>query len=227
MDPADDLIARCAGTAVESTLPPPEPWHLPNSRARGFDFTGQRPQPFAATKPGDDERARRLREFNDLMAQAQMRMFPPHLYPPLLSAPYILRAEQTIALAGAGVHRARVLDWTVPNGGAFTVQELHLRANAGGVASGVGFTIDRNGQRVFSGDELRTRHPDASESVQPPILSLAGGDTATAWITSPFAVTFLSGERVTIDATCARAAGLTLTLHLQLRGYTYPSEQTR
>jgi hypothetical protein len=227
MDPADDLIARCAGTPVESPLAPPEPWPLPNSRARGYDFAGQRPQPFTKATPVDQERARRVREFNELLGQAYGKMFPPHLYPPLLSAPYILRAEQTIPLIDDGVHRDRVLNWTVPNGSAFTVQELHLRANAGGVACGVGFIITRNSQRVFSGDELRTRHPDTSESVQPPILPLSDGDASTAWITSPFAVSFLAGERIGIDITCARAASLILTLHLQLRGYTYPSEQTR
>ena len=125
------------------------------------------------------------------------------------------------------MHRDKVLHWTVPKGSAFTVQEMHLRANAGGLACGVGFTIERNAQRMFSGDELRTRHPDASESVQPPILSLAGGDSATAWITAPFTATFLAGERIGIDVTGAHAVSLTLTLHLQLRGYIYPSEQTR
>jgi hypothetical protein len=226
-DPADSLLDGCARSAVLSPLAAPSAWPLPNTRARDYDFAGQAPPPLAAAAPDDADRARRQQEFNDLLAAAQARMFPPHLYPPLRSAPYILRADETVALPASAVHRAVLLDWTVPAGTAFTVQELHLRAHTGGVACAVGFTIDRNQQRVFAGDELRTLHPDGAESVQPPILPLAGGDPATAWITAPCAVTFLSGERVTLTAVATPVAALTLTLHLQLRGYTYPSEDSR
>lgn len=225
-DPADDLIARCAESPLASPVAPPEPWARPNTVARRFGFDAQEPRRFEPGTAADAERARRLQEFNDLLGAAYQRMFPPHLYPPLRSEPYMLRANLGATLPGAGTTTTRILDHVQPDGSAFTVQECHLRANAGGAACQVGFIVTRGEARLFSGDELRTRNPDGSHSVQPPILPIAATD-GTVWITSPFTVTVLPGERIGIAVSCVRTGPVTLTLHLQLRGYRYPSEQTR
>jgi hypothetical protein len=220
LDPADRLGA-CLDTPIvdPGRLPVPQGWPLPNSTARRFDFDQAVPSPAAPAPGGDPEAAR----FADLLKQAHYRMFPPHLYPPLLSEPYILRAQMRAAYTGTGRLSERVLAWACPSGRAFAIQEAHLRAATGYVVTRVGFRLFRNSSLLFDGDELRTRNPDGSESVQPEVLSVSNNEPA-AIMTTPFTCHVLPGDRLTIDITGTRTANVTLTASLQLRGYLYPTE---
>lgn len=153
-------------------------------------------------------------------------MFPPHLFPPVLSQPYILRAGATAALTGSTPWKAHVLDWVVPKGQAFTVQEAHLCVSTGFVAAEAGFIVTRGNGVFFDGSRLKTKHPDGSESIQPPIGPITATEPA-ALFTTPWTATFQGGDKLGIDLTCEHAGALILTLALHLRGYLYPTENQR
>ena len=102
----------------------------------------------------------------------------------------------------------------------------NLRGEGKLTAANEVFTVTRADKQTFAGDELRTRHQDGSESVQPPVLPVHDFETA-ALLTTPWAATFLPGERIELAAVCVHTVALTLYLHVQLRGYTYPTEITR
>ena len=160
--------------------------------------------------------------FSDLLSRAHYRMFPPHLYPPLKAEPQVLRATQAAAIA-AGTTRVQALAWVCPQGRAFTIQEAHVRAATGFVAAEVGFKVTRNDQVIFDGSEHTNLSPDGTSTLHPVLLPVSASEPV-AFVSLPWNTTILAGERLVVELIAKNAAALTLTAHVQLRGYTYPLE---
>jgi hypothetical protein len=59
--------------------------------------------------------------------------------------------------------------------------------------------------------------------VHPPLLPVTAAEPV-AFISLPWNTTILAGERLVVDLFATTSAALTLTAHVQLRGYTYPME---
>jgi hypothetical protein len=212
LDPAE-FAMRCLDTSVA----PPTSQSV---RCPGDDLGTQRARPAGeAPRQAPDAGADR---FSDLLTRAHYRMFPPHLYPPLKAEPQVLRANLGVGI-GIGTTRAETLAWVCPAGRAFTIQEAHVRAATGFVAAAVGFKVMRNNLVIFDGSEHTTLNPDQTQTLHPPLLPVTAAEPV-AFISLPWNTTILAGERLVVDLFATAAAALTLTAHVQLRGYTYPME---
>ena len=211
-DPADFAL-RCIDSPA--TAPAGMDLPCPGDRPGSARVQPASPAPRQAPDPGADR-------FSDLLTRAHYRMFPPHLYPPLKAEPLVLRAT-TAAGIPVGTTRAQALAWVCPQGRAFTIQEAHVRAATGFVAAEVGFKVTRNDKVIFDGSEHTNLNPDGSTTAHPVLLPIAASEPV-AFISLPWNTTILVGERLVVELIAKTAAALTLTAHVQLRGYTYPLE---
>ena len=211
---AADFILRC----IDSPATAPTALALPCDAAG--DHGAQRTRP-APPMPRQDPDAGADR-FSDLLTRAHYRMFPPHLYPPLKAEPQVLRGTR-IAAVPVGMTRTTVLTWTCPQGRALTIQEAHVRAGTGFVAADIGFTVMRNEAVLFDGSEHTTKNPDGSNTIHPPLLTIAAAEPV-AFVSLPWNTTVLAGERIVVAIVTKTAAALNLTAQVHLRGYAYPME---
>ena len=209
-DPAE-LALRCLDTPLAAATRTP----CPSPEAGLARAMPARPMPRHEPDPGAER-------FSDLLSRAHYRMFPPHLYPPLKAEPLVLRATHSAALA-VGTTRTQALAWICPQGRAFTIQEAHVRAATGFVPAEVGFQVTRNDQMIFDGAEHSQLNPDGSSTQHPVLLPIAASEPVS-FISLPWNTTILAGERLVVEVIAKTAAALSLTAHVQLRGYTYPLE---